>query len=752
MDHNLIILIFLICLATGDLIVGVANDAVNFLNSAIGSKAAPFKIIMFVAALGMIAGVTFSSGMMEIARKGIVNPEYFMLGEILIIFIAYALSDVIVLDFYNTFGLPTSTTVSMIFGIFGGAIAIVFIKISEGVYTFANFGVYLNIDNIFKFVTAILISIILSFILGSLVQYFSRLIFSFDYVNRFKKYGSIWAGLVLTSIFYFILIKGVGGSVFATPEMIYFINHNVGMIILGLFIGFILISQLFLMFTNVNILKIIVLIGTFSLAMAFAANDLVNFLGVPLAGISAYKHAIQFPDPAIVKMTELTKPFIADTYILLLAGAVMIFTLYFSKKSRSVSKTEVSLGSQEEAVERFDTFVLARGLVRSFIGFVNILKKVTPKDFQKFVKSRFDRSKLQTTYPKGEAPAFDLIRASVNLMVASALISFGTSMKLPLSTTYVTFIVAMSTALADRAWGRESAVYRVSGVLTVIGGWFITALVATTVAAIIATVIYYGGLPAAIGLFFLSGFLIFRTNLIHKRREKEFSAREAILNGTNTDTIGGSADILFTNTAEFYKISLDSINILFDGIIEENLKKLSKAKNAHKKIKDISNILISDIVKIIKCGDKDIIKNGSLISKSIGSLERIEDDFKEFSAKVFKHYDNNHQGFNNSKIKDLTEIKAYFDNILNSLSKSFSNLDFQNLEETNRKVEALAAKIRKYQNENIVDISQTKEKSRTQLMYLIVLNNSQTMIDEILIFTKAMAYLYDTIENKKIKK
>ncbi len=752
MDYNLIILILLICLATGDLIVGVANDAINFLNSAIGSKVAPFKIIMLIAALGMIAGVTFSSGMMEIARKGIVNPEYFLLGEILIIFIAYALGDIIVIDFYNTFGLPTSTTVSMIFGLFGGALAIVFIKISEGVYTFANFGVYLNIDNIFKFVTAILISIVLSFILGSLVQYLSRLLFSFDYVNRFKKYGSLWAGLVLTSISYFIIIKGFGGSLFATPEILDLIKHNIGLIIIGMIVSFTLIIQLFLMFTKVNVLKIIVLIGTFSLAMAFAANDLVNFLGVPLAGISAYNFANQFPDPTIVRLTELTKPFVADTYILLIAGVVMIATLYLSKKSRTVSKTEVSLGSQEEAVERFDTFVLARGLVRSFIGFVSFLKKITPKQMQKFVKSRFDRSKAQVVYPKGEAPAFDLIRASVNLMVASALISFGTSLKLPLSTTYVTFIVAMSTALADRAWGRESAVYRVSGVLTVIGGWFITALVATTVAGIIATSIYYGGMIAVIGLFLLSGFLIFRTNLIHKKREKQFSEREQVLLNKTGETVQDSADILFENTSNFYLISKEAFGFVFEGIATENLKKLKKAKNQHKKLKEISNNLISDIIKVIKTGDKEINKNGNLIAKSIGSLERIDDNFKEFSVNIYKHFDNNHQGFGNSKNKNLFEVNGYITTILDSLSTIFKNLDFQYLEETNRKVESLGAKIRKFQSENIIEISVSKEKLRTQMLYLSILNNTQIIIDEILIFTKAIAYLYDTMENKKNKK
>ncbi|GAB4329461.1 MAG: hypothetical protein Kow0037_04620 [Calditrichia bacterium] len=485
--------VFILALfAVFDLIVGVSNDAVNFLNSAIGSKVASRRVILMVASLGILAGVLFSSGMMEVARKGIFHPEFFTMPQLITLFLAVMFTDVILLDFFSSNGMPTSTTVSVVFELLGAAVAVSTISILHQNGNLSLLADYINTSKALLIIFGILLSVIVAFLAGALAQFLSRLLFTFDFAKRLPRYGALWGGIAMAFITYFVLVKGAKGAAFITPEMLAWIKSHTLEIIGGIGLVSAVILQI-LMFLKVNILRPIILIGTFSLAMAFAANDLVNFIGVPMAGFHAYKSAIATDNPLTATMEALSQKVPAETGLLLLAGLIMIVTLWFSKKARTVTKTEVDLSRQEEGEERFESVFLARFIVKTFINFMQGIRMIIPRPILNWFAKRMDTSAFENHHHADDkdAPSFDLIRAGVNLMVASAVISYATSHKLPLSTTYVTFMVAMGTSFADLAWGRESAVYRVTGVLTVIGGWFMTAMVAFTVAALFAVFIYY---------------------------------------------------------------------------------------------------------------------------------------------------------------------------------------------------------------------------------------------------------------------
>lgn len=526
-DIYILIVIILFALAIADLVVGVSNDAVNFLNSAIGSRVASRHVIMIVASLGIFVGATFSSGMMEIARKGIFNPEFFFFDDIMVIFVAVMLTDIILLDVFNTFGMPTSTTVSIVFELLGASVMIAVLKVIEQGDSIVAVGDYINTDSAIVIITGIFLSVSIAFVVGSVVQWFSRIIFSFQYQPRLKWAGAVWAGLSLTTLTYFLLVKGAKGASFLSDEFVNWVDQNTLLLIISSFTIWAVLMQILISVFRFNVLRIVVLFGTFSLAMAFAGNDLVNFIGVPIAGFQSYMHwGDSGSNAELLNMAFLATPVRTPTFLLLGAGVVMIMTLWFSKKARSVTETEVNLGRQEDGSERFTPNVLAQGIVRGsrFLGLY--MQKLLPASFWEKADQNFEP--VQEEKIEGEAPAaFDLIRASVNLTTASMLIALATSWKLPLSTTYVSFMVAMGTSLADRAWGRDSAVYRVSGVLNVIGGWFLTALVAFGVAGIFGLLIYWMGIWAIGGLVLLAVFLLSRTFFHHRKSEKEKALEES---------------------------------------------------------------------------------------------------------------------------------------------------------------------------------------------------------------------------------
>lgn len=481
----IVIVLVLLALAAMDLVVGVANDAVNFLNSSIGSKVAPMWIILTVASVGVIIGAMFSTGMMEIARSGVFYPEKFTFASIMMLFLAVMITDVILLDVFNTFGLPTSTTVSLVFELLGAAVAVSLFTIWQNNEA-VDLSQYINTARALKIISGIFISVIISFVVGSVVMYLSRLIFSFNYKKSFQYLGAIWGGIALTAIAYFAILKGLKSTTLISNEALTYLTEHTGTILMYTFVGMTVLMAVLQHLFKVRILTIIILSGTAALALSFAGNDLVNFIGVFMAGKSSFDvasvYVAQGGDINQLYMSSLNDAVVVDWRYLFGAGVIMVLALWFSKKAKSVTKTEVNLSRQGEGVEQFSSTKASRSLVRNALNISKFINYITPVKVKTFIESRFKPLEQKQS---GD-PSFDLIRASVNLTVAAMLISLGTSLKLPLSTTYVTFMVAMGSALADRAWGRESAVYRITGVLTVISGWFLTAFVAFSVAALVA--------------------------------------------------------------------------------------------------------------------------------------------------------------------------------------------------------------------------------------------------------------------------
>ncbi|PIQ78705.1 phosphate transporter family protein [Candidatus Peregrinibacteria bacterium CG11_big_fil_rev_8_21_14_0_20_46_8] len=498
----------LIFLAAGDLIVGVVNDAVNFMNSAIGSKVATRRIILLVAGLGLIIGATFSDGIIEVARKGIFNPGMFTLAEAVMLFTAVAIADIILLDLYSSFGLPTSTTVSVVFELLGAALILAFWKFGS----LASAWEVINSATALKIVLGILLSIVISFSVAIVVQFITRFIFSFDYKKQFQKWGALWSGVAMTSLVFFILFKGSSHATFMTPELKQSINENVTNVILFSFVSFTALSFIALRFFRLNILKIIVLIGTGALAMAFAGNDLANFIGVSVAGVNAFLGA------------DLTGKLPTPTWVVLAAGIVMSVTLFLSKKANTVTETEIALASHSKTIKNhWKANIVVEKFVANFSAFFEGFKKILPARLLQFIKQRWE-----TDGAHRNEHDFDIMRAAVNVMTAAALISVATSYKLPLSTTYVTFMVAMGTALADGAWDRDCAAYRITGVATVVGGWFVTAAVAFTMAGITVTALYFGRTIGLITLLCLVAVIMWKLVHVHKRQELKRRAANSI--------------------------------------------------------------------------------------------------------------------------------------------------------------------------------------------------------------------------------
>lgn len=503
----LCVVIFLFLLAVFDLSVGVSNDAVNFLNSAIGSKAASLKRILIVASIGVFIGAAMSNGMMDIARHGIFRPEHFSFYDLICIFMAVMVTDIILLDVFNTLGMPTSTTVSMVFELLGATFVVAIIKMAGGIDL--GFNDLLNTEKALSVILGIFLSVAIAFFFGTVVQFLSRMIFSFNYRSRLKWKVGIFGGICATAIVYFLLIKGAKDLTFMTPEVKAWISGHTAVIIAGCFAFFTILMQL-LHFLHVNVLKVIVLMGTFSLAMAFAGNDLVNFIGVPLSGLASYQDYVAngWGDAHGFLMGSLNGSANTPFYILIGAGAIMVVSLATSKKARNVTKTEIGLGSQQGGDEMFGSSRIARRLVRWTLSVLAWVRRVTPLRVRQWFARRFNVD--ETIMDQGAA--FDLIRGSVNLVLAAALIALGTSLKLPLSTTFVTFMVAMGTSLADRSWGRESAVFRITGVISVIGGWFITAGAAFIGAGVIVALMHFGGQWVMLLIAVLTIVLIIRSN------------------------------------------------------------------------------------------------------------------------------------------------------------------------------------------------------------------------------------------------
>ena len=730
MDYvYLFFVVALLILAVADLSIGVGNDAVNFLNSSIGARVAPFFVIMSIAALGVLVGSIFSSGMMEVARSGIFNPEKFYFSEIMIIFLAVMITDMILLDAFNTFGLQTSTTVSIVFELLGAAVAVALLKTLSTGDGLQAIGDYINSGRALGIISAILLSVVVSFTVGTLVMFFARLLFTFRYQRKIGYLGSIWGGLSLSAIIYFLILKGASGASFMTPEIIAWLSSNTWKLMLFTFVGLTVLFQLLIILFKINILRIIILVGTFALAMAFASNDLVNFIGVPLAGLESYMLFIEDPtlNPETFTMESLLEPVQTPTIFLTIAGAIMIVTLIFSKKAKSVTQTEIDLARQSEGYERFSASPLARNILRMGLEINNFFIWLLPPGALKRLNRVFTKPEpASKKLTPGDMPYFDQVRASVNLVVASSLIALATSLTLPLSTTYVTFMVAMGTSLSDRAWGRESAVYRISGVITVIGGWFFTAFAAFTVSFLIAIVISKGGVIAAAIAITGAFAIIVKTYRYHQKRTKkrqEYEEKEKLQWDNQSIMTNCELSIRETlqKTAELY----DQIN---KNLIAEDRKQM------HATLKDIRALnlktkeLKADAYATIKKLEEDAVSSSHYYIQILDYLREIAHCVTYLAEPASEHLDNHHPPLSNEQTEKLKQLSASVTKLLQSILDLIDEKDFARLTNIINFQKQILTYLQDLKKQQVKMIQSGEAGTRNSLLYLNHLAETKNLL------------------------
>ena len=740
MDVYFIMIVALAFLAVGDLVVGVSNDAVNFLNSALGSKAISVRKIMILASLGVLVGSVFSSGMMEVARKGIFNPEMLLFSEIMIIFMAVMITDILLLDFFNTLGLPTSTTVSIVFELLGAAVAVSLIKISGLGSEFGDLVNYINVEKASQIILGILLSVFIAFSIGALVQFLARTILSYNYEQKSKWVGSIFGGVALTSISYFILMKGIKGTSFAKESfelldgatISSFLETEVLLISLVSFVLLSLISYILIFSFKVNIYKLIIGVGTFSLALAFAGNDLVNFIGVPIAAWQSYEAWIASGIPAdMFSMEVLSTKVPTPNLLLFLAGMVMVVTLWISSKAKKVTKTEIDLARQGDTKERFQPNFISRGLVRFSYNLAKYTSLIVPKKLRDNINAQFEVPVVEMSSKKAvELPAFDMIRASVNMMVAAILISIATSFKLPLSTTYVTFMVAMGTSLSDRAWGSESAVYRVAGVLNVIGGWFFTAFIAFTAAGFIALLIHLGG-PTAIAILIFAALLILGRNYVSHRKELEEEKNSDALTRSESKSIQGVIDESRSNMSKASKKIKKIYSQSIHGLAKGDLRGLKKNRKAVSKYSEEIDDLRNDLFYFIKNLDESTIKGASnFYINVLAYLQDIAESLQYISKITYKHINNNHTNLTFNQIRELQEIDSELNALYDEIQYIFSN---DNLKELNKVIDKKQELYSSLKQKIDIQISRTKKDEsspKNTTLYFSILIESKDLVEK----------------------
>jgi phosphate/sulfate permease len=673
-------LIALAILAILDIVVGVSNDAINFLNSAIGSKAISLRTIMIVASLGIFIGAVFSSGMMEVARKGIFNPGEFFFDEIMIIFMAVIITDILLLDFFNTLGLPTSTTVSIVFNLLGASVVMSLFKILDSEsQTLADIGTYINTDKAITIISGILLSVLIAFSVGAIVQWVSRVIFTFQFEKKVKNFGALFGGVALTSITYFIFIKGLKGTPYYS-DMSGFLKSNEILIVAIAFLILTSFSFLFQKISQKSILLVIILVGTFGLALAFAGNDLVNFIGVSMAAYHSYEAwSISGIDPSLFSMESLDKKVPAEPLLLFIAGGIMVVTLWFSKKAKTVAETEIGLSRQHDTHEKFKPNLFSRILVNLFFKVSSTIGSIMPESITNKIEMSFESNKtfLINKDQSVDAPAFDMIRASVNLMVAGILISIATAMKLPLSTTYVTFMVAMGTSLADRAWGRESAVYRVAGVVNVIGGWFLTALGAFIASGIVVFLISLDMITMIPVLLLLTVTLLTRNFLKHKSKETQISRKELKMSESSTvqGIISESADNIVNVVSRAKKIYAG----ILKGLSAQDVRLLKKRKKGVAKLESEIEDLRDNIFFLIKNLDETSVRGSSFYISILAYLTDIAQSVEFISKKSYKHVNNQHEKLKFNQFKDLMEIDDRLNLMYSEITEIFNAKKFERI-------------------------------------------------------------------------
>ena len=712
---------------------------------------------MILASLGVAVGAVFSSGMMEVARKGIFNPDMFFFSEIMIIFMAVMITDILLLDFFNTLGMPTSTTVSIVFELLGAAVAVSLIKIFATGGDASMLVEYINVTKATQIIGGILLSVFVAFSVGAIVQYISRLMLSYNYEKKANWVGSLFGGVALTSITYFILMKGIKGTAYAKQSfdilngstIANFMETQVIFIALTSFILLSIFSYLLISFLKINIYKIIIGVGTFSLALAFAGNDLVNFIGVPIAAWQSYEAwSVSGIQATEFSMEVLATKVPTPTILLFIAGMVMVVTLWISSKAKKVTKTEIDLARQQDTKERFEPNFLSRGLVRLSINLSNITSKLLPQSSKDIIESRFERPAIKLSSNKSiELPAFDMIRAAVNMMVAAILISIATSFKLPLSTTYVTFMVAMGTSLADRAWGSESAVYRVAGVLNVIGGWFFTAFIAFTGCGLIAFLINLGG-PSAIAILLFLALIILARNYISHRKETAQIKNEDALSTAESSSIQGviieSSSNVSKASKKIKKIFTASIN----GLATQDLKALKKNKKEVKSLAEEIDDLRNDLFYFIKNLDESTIKGASnFYINVLGSLQDISESLQYISKVTFKHINNNHKALTFNQIRELKEISLELETLFERIKFAFSKNNYKEISSIIDSKNQLLKSVREKINNQISRTKSEESSPKNTTLYFSILTESKDLIKA----TMAMLELYNEQYDSSVK-
>lgn len=724
----LTVIILLFLFAVFDLHVGVSNDAVNFLNSAIGSKVAKFRVILLVAGIGVFAGAVMSNGMMDVARHGIFHPQFFTYNEVICIMLGMMTTDVVLLDVFNTLGMPTSTTISLVFELLGGSVALAIYKTANDPQM--NFSELLNTEHALTMILAIFISVAIAFVVGMLVQYICRLAFSFNYKRRLKYFIGIFGGLAVTALVYFMLIKNIKGSALITSEGSQWIADNSVQILLICFVVATILMQI-LNWAKVSVLRIVVLLGTFALAMAFAANDMVNFIGVPLAGFSAYQdfmanaHGLAGDS---YYMTSLMSSARTPVIFLIIAGAIMMYSLMTSKKAQNVVKTSVDLSRQEEGDEMFGTSSIARTLVRASVATSRAFCQFIPEKVLTWIDLQFNKDEM--IKPKGAA--FDLLRAAVNLVISALLIAWGTSYKLPLSTTYVTFMVAMGTSLSDRAWGRESAVFRVTGVLSVIGGWFITAAVAFLAAFVVTTVMYFGQLPAMLIISLIAVVVLVRSNIYFKRKTNDENRDEVFYQYMNSQNADEVLRLLKKHVAGTVDEELDAVSKLYEKMLDalkrENLRDVRRVYDKIDEMKDqfkrnrrreLLGLRKYDSPQAIIKGTYFHMLNNSM-SGMIYGLKRLCEVFKE-------HLEKNYEPLPPEFYMEFQQFSDQWLELLASTNEYLMNRNFGDYHRQFGYIDAFRQMLTMKINEHIERLQQVDDtkKLNSYIVYMSLLQETQ---------------------------
>ncbi len=727
----LAIVVFLLCLAVFDLFVGVSNDAVNFLNSAIGAKVAKFRTVLIVASAGVAIGAVMSSGMMDVARHGIMQPANFSFYDVMTIFLAVMVTDVIVLDMFNTLGMPTSTTVSLVFELLGGTFVLAAIKIAGD--PSLEFADLLNTDKALSVIVAIFVSVAIAFFFGMIVQWLSRIVFTFNYKKHSRYSIALFGGIAFTALSYFIFLKGLGKSRFIAEDVRAWIDGNISLLLIYTFVGSTILMQVLHML-RINVFKFIVLMGTFALAMAFAGNDLVNFIGVPLAGMDSFRDYMANSNGIGARdfmMTSLMESAQTPSIYLLAAGVVMIAAMATSKKARNVIKTSVDLSRQDEGDEMFGSSRAARSIVRVTQDGNGWVMQYMPKSISRWIDSRFNKQEAELN----DGAAFDVVRAAINLVLASMLITIGTNYKLPLSTTYVTFMVAMGSSLADRAWSRESAVFRVTGVISVIGGWFITAAVAFGACALVCLIMFYGGILAKILFMVLVVALLIKSNRKYASKEKEGEKEDVFRLMMRTRDPEIVLDLLMkhvSRTQSFMtRFAIDEFNNIIDGLENERTRTLRKVSNELSKEKDmLKKFRRQELLALKRVPTEIAIERNTWFHLGINSSEQYIYCLRRILEPIKEHVDNNFNPVPQVYINEFRPLRATINDLMQQTETQISTCRFEHYRDTLALADKCKDELSIVRKRHIDRITEMKDNNLLQvsLVYLNLLQESQQLL------------------------